>query len=149
MLQASAQSMHGPPPPRQGLPVSANLFSFVPTPSAAATAPNGDNDRSTNALGTTTDIATLGSGAPATTAGIATRLASAAAGMGAFSGGGVGSGLGVGLEAGDVWESAILDGGGGGGMLEALDETSLRMEMQTSIDMHRLMRSRQKVRILI
>ncbi|CAM9906568.1 unnamed protein product, partial [Scytosiphon promiscuus] len=130
MLQASAQSMQGPPlPQRRGLPVSANLFSFVPTPSAAV---GGDSNQNTNAN-------SLG-------AAVATRLASVASGVGGFSGAGVRLGLGL-DAAGDVWESGILDGGGGGGILEALDETSLRMEMQTSIDMHRLMRSRQKNQI--
>lgn len=64
---------------------------------------------------------------------------------------GVGLGLEGGLGLGDYWESGVLDGAGGGGGrggsggVEALDETSLRMEMKTSMDMHRLMRSRQKV----
>lgn len=45
-----------------------------------------------------------------------------------------------GFDDGD-WESGTLLAG-----LEEMDETSLRMEMKTSIDIHRLMRSRQKVR---
>ena len=40
------------------------------------------------------------------------------------------------------WEAGALLGG-----QEELDETSLRMEMKTSMDIHRLMRSRQKVRL--
>lgn len=97
---------------------------------------------------------------------LASVLASGAgAGAGMFGGGGGGSwsreagaGLGLGLDAGvlDYWETGALEcggGGGGGGGSAAggvgggggLDETSLRMEMKTSMDMHRLMRSRQKV----
>lgn len=38
------------------------------------------------------------------------------------------------------WEDGILLG-----VQEELDETTLRMEMRTSMDMHRLMRSRQRV----
>lgn len=44
------------------------------------------------------------------------------------------------LDHGD-WEAGVLDGG-----KEGMDETSLRMEMKTSMDIHRLMRLRQKVR---
>lgn len=39
------------------------------------------------------------------------------------------------------WEAGVLDGG-----KEGMDETSLRMEMKTSMDIHRLMRLRQQVR---
>ena len=39
------------------------------------------------------------------------------------------------------WEAAMLDGA-----KEGIDETSLRMEMKTSMDIHRLMRLRQQVR---
>lgn len=46
------------------------------------------------------------------------------------------------LDHGD-WEAGMLDGG-----KEGIDETSLKMEMKTSMDIHRLMRLRQKVRRL-
>lgn len=117
-----------------------------PSNSGAATAPSSTPGA---ADGTGTEEAATAAASVASA--LASVLASGA-GAGVFGGGDGGAtsreaGLGLGLEAGDYWETGVLDGSGAGGGagVEALDETSLRMEMKTSMDMHRLMRSRQKV----
>ncbi|CBN74057.1 hypothetical protein Esi_0012_0109 [Ectocarpus siliculosus] len=155
MLQASAQSMNvanpvptqppanAPTSTRAAIPGgSANLFSFVPTPPAdknpvdKTAAPSSSNDPATEAAAPSEEAA----GAAVTPVA-----------MGASDGGGGPSGgapregggyFGLGLETGDYWETDMLDVGNVAA--EALDETSLRMEMQSSMDIHRVMRARQK-----
>lgn len=157
MLQASAQSMNvanpAPAQPPANAPTStraaipggsANLFYFVPTPLADKN-PGDKTTASSSGIGPATEAA-----APSE------EVAGAAAtpvAIGASEGGGGPSGgaprerggyFGLGLEAGDYWDTDMLDVGNVAA--EALDETSLRMEMQSSMDIHRVMRARQKVR---
>ncbi|CAB1119667.1 unnamed protein product [Ectocarpus sp. CCAP 1310/34] len=155
MLQASAQSMkfanpapaqppaNAPTSTRAAIPGgSANLFSFVPTPRADEN-PGYKTTASSSGTGSATEPA-----APSeeVAGAVATPVA-----MGASEGGGGpssgppregGGYLGLGLEVGDYWETDMLDVGNVAA--EALDETSLRMEMQSSMDIHRVMRARQK-----
>ncbi|CAM9284203.1 unnamed protein product [Ectocarpus sp. 4 AP-2014] len=155
MLQASAQSMNVANPVPAQTPAnaptstraaiaggSANLFSFVPTPHADKNP--GDK---TAASFSSTGPATIAAAPSEEVAGAAATPVA----MGASEGGGVPSGgapreggglFGLGLEAGDYWETDMLDVGNVAA--EALDETSLRMEMQSSMDIHRVMRARQK-----
>lgn len=159
MLQASAQSMNvatpAPSQPPANAPKSTkaaipgggspNLFSFVPTPPVDKN--SGDK---TAAPSSGTGPETEGA-APSEEA--AAAAAAPPVAMGASGGGGAPSGappregggyLGLGMDTGDYWETDMFDVGSVAA--EALDETSLRMEMQSSMDIHRVMRARQKAR---
>ncbi|CAN0312275.1 unnamed protein product [Ectocarpus sp. 12 AP-2014] len=157
MLQASAQSMtvanpvpaqppaNAPTPMRAAVPGgSANLFSFVPTP------PAGKNPADRTAASSSGTSPATEAAAPSEEAAgaAATPVAMCASDGGGGPSGGApregGGYFGLGLEAGDYWETDMLDVGNVAA--EALDETSLRMEMQSSMDIHRVMRARQKVR---
>lgn len=150
------QGMHLPP---RGLQGTANLFSFLPTDSSSSTTESSEKIPSLSA-----PITALASTASTGKALRIERLSSALSSdptssciqhphtsinftdsnPGVLSGG---AGQSVPVRETGVspfdhvdWEAGVLLGG-----QEEIDETSLRMEMKTSMDIHRLMRSRQKV----
>lgn len=131
MLQASAQSMQLQP---RGILGTANLFSFMPTaaPPASADASPPANPES--------GASTTAENPPPAPPPEAAALPAGGAAAQPVSVQEAGGGAGLAQQNVD-WEGAVLLGGEQG----AIDQKSLRMEMKTSMDMHRLMRSRQKV----